>query len=241
MASLKYILFILSLFIGEISDSAADRPTADTLYYIDSSTWQIRSLADHSTEKIVLLTIDDGPKAYTTPGFLDLLDQYDAKALFFINGYLAEHIPWVVRQILDHGHMVGNHSWSHKRLTEISKDQTKEEIMKLNKWLESEIGYKPLFFRAPYGMMTPEATEILKENEMAGMGWSVNSYDWRYPDNEDTMDSNAAEIAERTLLSMDGGNIILMHDRAVSLAALEIILEELTDRGYRFVLPSYSY
>lgn len=241
MASIKYTLLAASLLLGGISDTATVQPAADTLYYIDSRTWQIRSLADHSTEKIVLLTIDDGPKAYTTPGFLALLDQYDAKAIFFINGYLAEPLPWVVRQILNHGHMIGNHSWSHKRLNQISKEETKDEILKLNDWLSDKIAYEPLFFRAPYGLMTPEATAVLKNNGMAGMGWSVNSYDWRYPDNEETIQDDAAEIAERTLQSMDGGNIVLMHDRAVSLAALEIILEELTDRGYRFVLPSYSY
>ena len=240
MDSIKLILLASFMVTSGISVIAADRP-ADTLYYIDSKTWQIRSLADHSTEKIVLLTIDDGPKAYTTPGFLSLLDQYNAKALFFINGYLAEPLPWVVQQILDHGHMIGNHSWSHKRLTEISKDETKNEIVRLNNWLWEELSYEPLFFRAPYGMMTPEATAVLNDNGMYGMGWSVNSYDWRYPDNDETIRADAAEIAERTLQSMDGGNIILMHDRAVSLAALEIILEELTDRGYRFVLPSYSY
>ncbi|REL24688.1 polysaccharide deacetylase family protein [Rhodohalobacter sp. SW132] len=236
------IYFITFIIIGMTTASPIELSEVDTTdrksgYYIDSTSWKIKSSSSNSAEKIALITIDDGPKAYTTPVFLDLLDEFNAKALFFINGYLAEPLPWVVRQILDRGHKVGNHSWSHARFTEISSEEVEYEITSLNNWLESELNYQSGFFRAPYGVHTPDSFSVLEQTGLQNVGWSVNSYDWQYPDREDTLSRDAKEIADRTLKSMKEGNIILLHDRAVSAKALRIILEELSSRGYRFVLP----
>ena len=228
------LLLLFPLLLFNTSDPAAD----DAAYYIDNSTWKIRSMIDGSTDKIALITIDDGPKAFTTPKFLDLLDKYDAKALFFVNGYLAEPLPWVVKKIIDRGHEVGNHSWHHKRLDTLSPQKAEEEILKMNRWLKSEMNYTPRFFRAPYGVNTPHTLSVLQKNGLENMNWSAQSYDWLYTDDKEQISKNAAEIARRTLSSMNDGNIILIHDRAVSVAALDIILKKLTERGYRFVLPS---
>jgi peptidoglycan-N-acetylglucosamine deacetylase len=237
---MKLISILLLTFLLQDTDpdpGQSDSHSKIGSYYIDSSTWQIRSAEDDSADDIILITIDDGPKAFTTPGFLDLLDDFDAKAIFFINGYLAEPLPWVVREIIDRGHIIGNHSWGHKRLSEISPDSAKKEILKLNQWLKDEMNYIPRYFRAPFGVMTPYAEELLDKSGMDNVVWSVNSYDWQYENNPDTLYEDAREIADRTISSMEGGNIILMHDRAVSLVALEKIMRELREQGYRFVVP----
>jgi len=231
------LLFITLLSTPGMSESQIDTSDTNAGYYIDSSTWKIVSKSNRSAEQIALITIDDGPKAHTTPIFLDLLDEFNAKALFFINGYLAEPLPWVVRQILERGHKVGNHSWSHARFNEISPEEIEYEILSLDSWLQTEIKYQTNYFRAPYGANTPESYSVLEQYNLQNVGWSVNSYDWQYPDREETIEQDAKEIAERTLHSMQNGNIILMHDRAVSAKALRIVLKELTSQGYRFVLP----
>lgn len=230
------LFFTLPLFFLFEADPTDSDSTAT--YYVDSSTWQIRSAATGNAEKIALITIDDGPKAYTTPKFLDLLDRYDAKALFFINGYLAEPLPWVVEGILDRGHMVGNHTWGHENLSHLTPGETERQITKLNQWMETTLEYRPDFFRAPYGVNTEASNAVMDRTGMEPMNWSVLSYDWLYTDDVDSLQANAAVIARRTLRSMENGNIILLHDRAVSVAALEIILEVLTQQGYRFVLPT---
>ncbi|NBC25677.1 MAG: polysaccharide deacetylase family protein [Bacteroidetes bacterium] len=230
------LFFTLPLFFLHTADPTGDDPR--TTYYVDSSTWQIRSAATGNAEKIALITIDDGPKAYTTPKFLDLLDRYNAKALFFINGYLAEPLPWVVKGILERGHMLGNHTWGHENLNHLTPGETERQITKLNQWMETTLGYRPDFFRAPYGVNTDASNTVMERTGMKPINWSVLSYDWLYTDDTDSLQANAAEIARRTLRSMENGNILLLHDRAVSVAALEIILEELTQQGYRFVLPS---
>ncbi len=238
MTKIAILFLSLTLLTQDWPSIESDPGNSGDQFYIDSLTWQIRSLDDGSAEGLAMLTIDDGPKAFTTPGFLDLLDEYNAKALFFINGYLAEALPWIVREILDRGHMVGNHTWGHKRLREISPESTEKEILKMNDWLHDVKNYKPRFFRAPYGDLTPEAETVIDQAGLENLNWSVNSYDWQFEDEEETIPTDARKIAKRTVEGMKNGNIILLHDRAVSLAALELILEELTEKGYKFVLPA---
>ncbi len=229
------ILLLISDF-GLIAQSSQDHQNDH--YFVDIPTSTIRSAANGSAESIVLLTIDDGPQIETTIGFLDLLDKYDVKALFFINGYLAEPHPQIVREIIDRGHKIGNHTWGHRRLSEEDPETTEFEILELNKWLERKADYTPRFFRAPYGVLTPEAEKILDKSDMTHIGWSVNSYDWMITYNEESFDRDVTAIVDQTLRSMEDGNIILIHDRIVSLSALEQILEELTGQGYEFVLPA---
>lgn len=207
-------------------------------YYVNSVLWQVHQKSDGLKDGLVLLTIDDSPRKGSTVGFLDLLDEYGIKALFFVNGYMSVYQPHLIEEILERGHQVGNHSWDHKKLNKLDREEVLKEIMMLNSWLDYRFNYKPDFFRPPYGISTPFIDSLLHELGMSNMGWSVNSYDWMYPDDE-VEEGDHKKIAWRTINGMIDGGIILIHDRPVSLKALEIILKEVQQNGYKFIDPKY--
>jgi len=213
------------------------QPLADSTHFVDSVSWEVRSVAEAENDGIALLTIDDGPRPETTRQILDLLDEHEAKALFFINGEPAEARPDLVEEMLARGHMVGNHGWAHENLATLEAAETGKEILRLNEWLEEHVNYEPIYFRPPYGVSTPAADVIVWEAGMRPMGWSVNSTDYTFPDEEDTIEEDADEIAARTAQALQNGNIILLHDRPVSVKALQLILDHLDEQGIRLVLP----
>ena len=208
----------------------------DDYYYVESIYWQVRNVSDGQTDGLVLLTIDDVPNEETTAGFLDVLDDFDVRALFFINGDLSEENPQLVEKILEEGHQIGNHTWHHRSLIRLDREQTIDEITRVNEWLKEKFDYKPAYFRPPYGLSTPASDSVVAAHGMMNMGWSVGTYDWVYPEDED-IEENSPKIARRTVNAMIDGGIILIHDLPVSLAALPLILEELIEEGYHFVDP----
>ena len=228
--SLVFIVFGIIVFV------LFGLKKAEKTYYVNSVLWQVHSIKDGSNEGLVLLTIDDSPREETTVGFLDLLDKYEVKAIFFLNGYLCEAQPGLIEEILSRGHEVGNHTWQHRKLSELSREDAENEIIKLNKWLEQNLYYKPRFFRPPYGVATNVSDSLILKSGMKNMGWSVNSFDYEYQ-NDEIAEDEYMEIARRTLNGMDDGDIILMHDREISLRALEIIIEQLLQQGYIFIDP----
>lgn len=209
---------------------------ADKYYYIESIYWQVRTVSGGQTDGLVLLTIDDAPNEETTAGFLDVLDDFDVRALFFINGDQSVENPHLIEEILERGHQIGNHTWHHRSLIRLDRQQTVEEITRVNDWLKEKFDYKPAYFRPPYGLSTPASDSVIASHGMKNMGWSVGTYDWVYPEDED-IEENSPKITRRTVNAMMDGGIILIHDLPVSLAALPLILEELIDEGYHFADP----
>lgn len=207
-------------------------------YYVNSLLWQVHKVSDGSTDGLVLLTIDDSPRYGSTIGFLDLLDEHDIKALFFVNGYISVYQPHLVEEILERGHQIGNHTWEHKKLNKLDREEVQKEIMMLNSWLDYRFNYEPEFFRPPYGKSTPFVDSLIFDLGMTNMGWSVSSYDWKYPDDE-VEEYDHEKIAWRTINGMIDGGIILLHDRPVSLKALEIILEQVLKEDYKFIDPKH--
>ncbi len=224
-------LLLCSLLLGVWALSAQAEG-----YYIDPVSWQIRAYDHNATAPLALLTIDDSPHPASTEGFLALLERYDLQAIFFINGYrIDSRQTEVLQRVAKAGHLIGNHTWSHPNLTRLDANATTEEIVRLNRWVETHTHQRPRYFRPPYGLATPFSQAAIEKEQMVNMGWSVNSYDYTYRDRNDT--EAAAAIAARTLRAMRDGGIILIHDHPQSLKALEGIIEGLLKRGYRFVLP----
>lgn len=227
-----YLVFIcMILFFQFTSEKSSNHK-----YFVNSVLWQVHQESNGSAEGLVLLTIDDSPRKGTTMGFLDLLDEYNVKALFFVNGYISVYQPHLIEEILERGHQIGNHAWNHKKLNKLDRGDIIKEIVMLNSWLDYHFNYKPNYFRPPYGISTSISDSLIHSLGMNNMGWSISSYDWKYPDDE-IKDDDHKKIARRTINGMVDGGIILLHDRTVSLKALEIILEETFINGYKFIDP----
>lgn len=213
-------------------NEATENEVNEIKYYVNSN-YYIKSLDPNSSSKVVLLTFDDAPQGDYTLEILDILDKYDAKAIFFINGHYAVKHQDLIIEIFNRGHLLGNHTWWHENLKKITPEVTTEEIVKVNDLIEELTGKRPEYFRPPFGVMSDYAKEVVANENMQSMNWSLGSLDWEY---------NKAEqsdlVVGQVLDNIVPGANILMHDKQVTAIALEQILAELIIQGYSFVLPT---
>jgi peptidoglycan/xylan/chitin deacetylase (PgdA/CDA1 family) len=187
-----------------------------------------------TNEKVVALTFDDAPTGYTDE-VLDILEEKDIKATFYVIGESAEKYPDQLSAIIEGGHEVGNHSYSHEHFLLKSRSFISNEIEMTNQILR-EAGYTgDITFRPPYGKKLFGLPWYLSQNDIITIMWDVEP---------DTYFSGDAEnITEYTLKNVEPGSIILMHPfcEAVCVAdreALPEIIDELKADGYSFLTVS---
>ncbi|MDH6115293.1 peptidoglycan/xylan/chitin deacetylase (PgdA/CDA1 family) [Kitasatospora sp. MAP12-15] len=188
------------------------------------------------------LTFDDGPSPIYTAQILALLRQYGVTATFFMIGANVEKYPDVVRQVVDEGHRLGNHTWSHPDLGDLSDAQIRDEIERTSD-LIATVGRTrpPVLFRAPGGNFTPASLTICADLGLRPISWSVDPMDWSRPGT----DVIVATVMDHTRT----GSIVLEHDgcltdqpitpggpadRSQTVAALADYLPRLLHAGYRF-------
>lgn len=185
-------------------------------------------------EQVVLLTIDDAPDEYGLE-MAKTLKELNAPAIFFVNGHFIEskEKQEILKQIHEMGFEIGNHTYTHQKLDEVSQEKQREEIISLSNKIEEIIGERPKFFRAPHGVNTDYALQVVEEEGMVQMNWSYG-YDFK----ADYMTKESiTDIMVNTPLLGNGSNL-LMHDREWTSAALGDIVQGLRDKGYDFVNPA---
>lgn len=178
--------------------------------------------------KQVALTFDDGPDPKVTPKILATLAKYDAKATFFMLGSRVEFYPEIASDVLEAGHELGNHTWTHSNLTNMSSDAITEEVSRTNNIIEQATGQAPTVFRPPYGSFNDDMLNILS---LPVILWDVDTLDWKHRD--------ASQLLASVKSSVHDGSTVLMHDIHLSTAqGLENVLAFLTSEGYTFVTVS---
>ncbi|MER5935194.1 polysaccharide deacetylase family protein [Streptomyces sp. NPDC002054] len=186
------------------------------------------------TGRSMVLTFDDGPDPRYTPGILDTLAQYRARAMFFVCGEMATVHRDLVRRMDAEGHVIGNHTWTHPLIPRLSRPALAAEISRTSDVVQQTVGRPPVWFRAPYGAWNRAAFEIGAELGMEPLAWTVDTLDWKEP--------GTGTIISRVLKGAGPGVIVLSHDaggdRAQSVAALRAYLPQLIDRGYEMSLPA---
>jgi peptidoglycan-N-acetylglucosamine deacetylase len=186
-----------------------------------------------TTEKIVALTLDDGPGPMA-PDVLQILAEAGIPATFYLNGRdLAAH-PDFGRTIAAAGHEIGNHTYSHRRMVFVSPDTVAEEVQRTDDEIR-RTGYRgPITFRPPYGKKLWTLPKYLADHDRTTVTWDIE------PDSAD--DANADQIVAETVDAVRPGSIILLHvmyeGRAASRAAIPPIVAALRSDGYRFVTVS---
>lgn len=181
-------------------------------------------------DKVVTLTFDDGPDELMTPKVLDVLKRYDIKAVFFLIGEKVDKNPGIVRRIVEEGHIVANHTYSHSGLFPLSgKGKVMQELQKCGESIKNAIGRHPLLFRPPFGVTNPIIGRAVNAQGLKTIGWSIRSLD--------TVDGKTrAEILRKVEAKLHPGAIILLHDRcAKSDELLESIIESALNRNYSFI------
>ena len=182
----------------------------------------------NTKEKNIVLTFDDGPTIYTS-AILDLLKKHHFKATFFCVGKQIEKHPEVFSRIIQEGHCVGNHTYSHdKKMGFKSTYEMIKEIEKTNEIITHHLGKKTLFFRPPFGVTNPQIRKALIATEMTAIGWTIRSLD--------TVIKTEKKIIKRIEKKIKPGAIILLHDtseKSVNIVAQ--LLNILTQKSYQSV------
>ncbi|WP_245681626.1 polysaccharide deacetylase family protein [Actinomadura kijaniata] len=208
------------------------RPSPWTTEKLTATKTPIRNLTElvpPPPPRTIALTIDDGPHPLWTPRVLDILDEHDVKATFFIIGQQVDEFPRIARRIADHGHQVCNHTMTHPILSGVSARVVKKEIVQAHHKIADVTGVVPTFFRAPGGGWSKRVYETIAEHGMLPIDWAVDPRDWERP---------GVGAIRRTLVGSQAGNILLCHDgggeRSQTLAALDQAIPRLKRKGLVF-------
>ncbi|WP_045515833.1 polysaccharide deacetylase family protein [Neobacillus niacini] len=179
--------------------------------------------------KVIALTFDDGPTK-NVDQILPLLDKYKAKATFFLIGKDIVKHPEEAKKLVEAGHQIGNHTYSHERMVLKSPTFIKEEIEKTDELIR-KAGYKgEIDFRPPYGKKLVGLPYYLNKHNRETIMWSLEP---------DTYYTSADEKVNYVIENIIPGSIILLHpmydQTGGEIQAIEDILQKLTNDGYKFV------
>jgi peptidoglycan-N-acetylglucosamine deacetylase len=189
-----------------------------------------------TSKKAVAITFDDGPNTIYTPQVLEIFQKVNGKATFFMIGEQMEKAPELVKEAAELGHEIGNHTYSHPKLSQISRDEAEKEIDQTKGLIEELTGEKPVLFRPPYLDYNNETSQILKEKGYPIMVGALNmeATDWEQPGVE--------FILEKSRKVIGNGSILLFHDgygdRSQTIEAVRRLVSELTEQGYELVTVS---
>jgi peptidoglycan/xylan/chitin deacetylase (PgdA/CDA1 family) len=180
---------------------------------------------ENKEDKKVAITFDDGPSPVYTEKLLDGLKERNVTATFFLIGEQAETYPELVKRMYEEGHTIGNHTYDHVNLCNLSTSQVKEQVEKTNQVICEITGQTPIYIRPPYGEWNDTLTDCTGMIEVL---WDVDPRDWNT--------SSAQTVVNRVLQDVSDREIILFHDCSnSSVTAALAVVDTLKERGYEFV------
>jgi cellulose synthase/poly-beta-1,6-N-acetylglucosamine synthase-like glycosyltransferase/peptidoglycan/xylan/chitin deacetylase (PgdA/CDA1 family)/spore germination protein YaaH len=199
--------------------------------------------------KEVALSFDDGPDPTWTPKILKILKDNHVSATFFMIGAEAQNNVGLMQQVYREGHEIGNHTWSHPDISEISTGRVDLELNLTERLFAAELGVQPRYFRPPYSIdQEPDTNDQAAPAErIQSLGYvivgdKIDTDDWdEHPRKtpQEITDSVFQQIADMESRPWTRGSIILMHDgggeRSATVAALPVLIRSLREHGYRIV------
>lgn len=171
----------------------------------------------------VALTFDDGPSEYTVELSRGLKER-GVQATFFLLGENMEGRREMIEELVNDGHLIGNHSYHHVQLNKLSMEEAMEEIEKTNRLIREWTGEEPVYIRPPYGAWSQELEKVV---DMIPVFWNVDSLDWKLQNKEQVLCCLSGQVEE--------GDVILMHDGyQSSVDAAFALVDHLQSRGFVF-------
>jgi polysaccharide deacetylase family sporulation protein PdaB len=178
-----------------------------------------------TVEKKVAITFDSAWGADKTQNIVDILNEYNVIATFFLVGFWVEKYPEMVKILNDNNIEIGTHSNTHADFAKLSKDQMKLELTTSMDLISNITGKSPTLFRAPYGSYNNNVISIAESVGLKTIQWDVDTLDWK--------GLSAMDICNRTLNKVNNGSIILCHNNSEHiLEALPLMLQRLKLKGY---------
>ena len=201
------------------------------MFYFVKTPWWLKKLYPECVwqmpgqSKKIYLTFDDGPHPVATPFVLEQLKKYNAKATFFCIGKNIDEYPFLYEEILDDGHMVGNHTYNHLNGWKTDDATYIENIVLAKKRIDSNL------FRPPYGRATKFQLRLLKQQGMLPVMWTVLSGDF---DTGLSREKCLINVVKNTM----EGSIVIFHDSTKAFERLEYVLPRVMDhfsaKGFQF-------
>ena len=181
-------------------------------------------------KKNIYLTFDEGYEAGYTPKILEILKNNDVKAAFFITAHYVNSQPELVKQMLDEGHIVGNHTVNHKSMPDLSEEQITSEVMDLHKAVNEKFGYEMKYIRPPKGEFS-QRTLIQTNN----LGYKTVMWSFAYEDWNENKQPDETKAKEKILNNLHNGEIMLLHGNSkTNTNLLDTIIKEAKNMGYEF-------
>jgi peptidoglycan/xylan/chitin deacetylase (PgdA/CDA1 family) len=185
--------------------------------------------------RAIAITFDDGPNPVFTPQILDLFQKHNAKATFFTLGINLEQHPETAKLIVEGGHELGNHSYSHPYLTQIDLETQWTELERTAQLIEGIAGRKPTAFRPPFLDYNEHVGLLAEKFGCQTIGaLNLETMDWGEP--------GVDLILQKSRDHIHNGSILLFHDgygdRSQTVAALEVFVPEVRNQGYELVTIS---
>jgi peptidoglycan/xylan/chitin deacetylase (PgdA/CDA1 family) len=182
--------------------------------------------------KYIALTFDDGPHPSNTPRLLQILRQRNVKATFYVVGRSVNLYPQILRQTVNEGHEIGNHSQTHRLLSKLSDSEVIDELRRCREAVAQASGATMRTMRPPYGGLLQRQRELVHSTfGYPTILWSVDPLDWKRP--------GVGVVSSRLINGASDGGILLAHDiHAPTIDAMPATIDSLLRRGFKFVTVS---
>jgi peptidoglycan/xylan/chitin deacetylase (PgdA/CDA1 family) len=201
-----------------------------------------RTLIAGGDAREIALTFDDGPNDEATPQLLEVLARRGVRATFFAMGSFARLRPEIVREVVAAGHLLGNHTMGHPKLSMQTAGRVRQELADCTAALEDITGRAVRFFRPPFGARRPVVLRIAREMGLMPVMWNVTGHDWESIGVEGILKNLDAGIARNrrrgcgsNLLLHDGGHRAMGSARMDTVRAVDRLLTAHGGTAMRFV------
>lgn len=184
----------------------------------------------NSEKKYVYLTFDEGYEAGYTPQILATLKENQVKATFFITAHYVNTQPDLVKQMIDEGHIIGNHTVNHKSMPDLTDEKIKTEIMDLHQTIYEKFGYEMKYLRPPMGEYSQRTLTLIKNLGYKTVMWSFAYQDW-----DEKNQPNEQDSLKKILDNTHNGEIILLHGNSkTNTNILGQMIQNIRQQGYEF-------
>lgn len=181
-------------------------------------------------EKYICLTFDEGYENGYTPSILDTLKEKGVKAIFFVTYDFAKDNPDLIERMIDEGHIIGNHTYRHYTLDEVSSEVATEEISFLHDYMKENFKYRMTFFRFPEGSFSEQTLALADSLGYKSIFWSFAYEDWSAENPADPQ-----EALKTVTDNFHNGEIMLLHAvSSTNASILGSIIDEAEKQGYTF-------
>ena len=181
-------------------------------------------------EKVLYLTFDEGYEAGYTSKILEVLKENDVKAAFFITAHYLNTQEDLVNQMIEEGHIVGNHTVNHKSMPSLSEEEIRKEVMDLHTSIYEKFGYEMKYIRPPKGEFSEKSIKYTNTLGYKTVMWSFAYEDWN-----ENKQPNEEKAKEKIINNFHNGEIILLHGNSkTNTNILDSIIKEAKSMGYEF-------